>query len=68
VPYVREWEEHVSHVFPVKVQERRYLQNYLSENGIQTLIHYPIPPHNRSAIKKGIIGHFPSRNKYIEKN
>ena len=32
--------------------KREALQKYLSENGVQTLIHYPIPPHKQEAYKE----------------
>ena len=35
----------VYHLFPVLCERRDELQQYLKENGVQTLIHYPIPPH-----------------------
>lgn len=41
--------EDVWHIFPVLVDNRNELQNYLSEKGIQSLIHYPIPPHKQQA-------------------
>lgn len=44
--------EHVWHVFVVRSDNRDQLQNYLTENGIQTLIHYPIPPHKQEAYKE----------------
>ncbi len=44
--------EHVWHVFIIRAEDRDSLQNYLSNNGIQTLIHYPIPPHRQSAYKE----------------
>ncbi|MDE7413807.1 MAG: DegT/DnrJ/EryC1/StrS family aminotransferase [Muribaculaceae bacterium] len=37
----------VFHLFPVFCEDRDRLQNYLMENGIQTIIHYPIPPHRQ---------------------
>lgn len=40
---------HVWHLFVVRCKERNRLQQYLTENGIQTLIHYPIPPHKQEA-------------------
>ncbi|WP_201580288.1 DegT/DnrJ/EryC1/StrS family aminotransferase [Psychrobacter sp. Pi2-52] len=43
---------HVWHVFVIRCQERDALQNYLAENGIQTLIHYPIPPHKQQAYEE----------------
>lgn len=41
--------EHVWHLFVIRTEQRTKLQNYLTENGIQTLIHYPIPPHLQKA-------------------
>ena len=38
-------ENNVYHLFPILCERRDELQQYLSQNGIQTLIHYPIPPH-----------------------
>ena len=38
-------ENNVYHLFPVLCECRDELQQFLSQNGIQTLIHYPIPPH-----------------------
>jgi dTDP-4-amino-4,6-dideoxygalactose transaminase len=40
---------HVWHVFAVRVQHREAIQKYLSEKGIQTMIHYPVPPHKQPA-------------------
>ena len=37
----------VYHLFPILCERRNALQYYLSENGVQTLIHYPIPPHHQ---------------------
>lgn len=45
-------ESHVWHLFVIRHSERNRLQTYLSENNIQTLIHYPIPPHKQLAYKK----------------
>ncbi len=44
--------EHVWHLFVIRTQLRDQLQQYLTENGIQTLIHYPIPPHKQKAFKE----------------
>jgi dTDP-4-amino-4,6-dideoxygalactose transaminase len=43
---------HVWHVFTVRTSDRKGLQNHLTEQGIQTVIHYPIPPHKQSAYKE----------------
>lgn len=45
-------ERHVWHLFVIRCQQRQRLQNYLQEKGIQTLIHYPIPPHKQLAYKQ----------------
>jgi dTDP-4-amino-4,6-dideoxygalactose transaminase len=41
--------EHVWHLFVVRLKNRNDLEQYLLENGIQTLVHYPIPPHRQEA-------------------
>ncbi|MCW4468344.1 DegT/DnrJ/EryC1/StrS family aminotransferase [Flavobacterium sp. MFBS3-15] len=41
--------EHVWHLFVIRTKDRDGLQQYLKENGIQTLIHYPIPPYKQEA-------------------
>lgn len=43
---------HVWHLFAVRTKEREKLQKYFTENGIQTLIHYPVPPHKQLAYKE----------------
>lgn len=42
-------DHHVWHLFVIRTQKRDELQKYLADNGIQTLIHYPIPPHKQVA-------------------
>jgi dTDP-4-amino-4,6-dideoxygalactose transaminase len=44
--------EHVWHIFVIRTEKRDSLQSYLTENGVQTLIHYPIPPHKQQAYKE----------------
>lgn len=44
--------EHVWHLFVVRAQNREKLMRFLYENNIQTLIHYPIPPHKQEAYKE----------------
>ncbi len=46
---ITDLQSHVWHVFAVRVEDRKDFQNYLSDNGIQTVIHYPIPPHKQQA-------------------
>ncbi len=51
LPFVFSDMSHVWHVFPVLVENRNEFENYLFSNDIQTLIHYPIPPHKQKALK-----------------
>lgn len=44
--------EHVWHLFVIRTKNRNTLQEYLEKNGIQTLIHYPIPPHHQKAYQE----------------
>ena len=39
-------------MFVIRLKKRDLLQKYLSEKGIQTLIHYPVPPHKQNAYKE----------------
>ena len=50
LPFVTDYEAHVFHIFPVRVENRGEFQQYLMENEIQTLIHYPIAPHKQEAM------------------
>ncbi len=43
---------HVYHLFVVRHPERDRLQQHLTDNGVQTLIHYPIPPHRQEAYRQ----------------
>ena len=52
LPIVNNMDSHVFHLFPILTEKRDDLQSYLKENGIQTLIHYPIPPHKQKCYKE----------------
>ena len=52
LPKVLEQNGHVWHLFVIRTKNRDKLKKYLLENGIQTLIHYPIPPHKQEALKE----------------
>lgn len=45
LPFVPEWAEPVWHLFVVRHVQRTALQTKLADTGIDTLIHYPVPPH-----------------------
>lgn len=49
----------VYHQFPIFCERRDELQQYLADNGIQTLIHYPIPPHKQECYKDWNSRHYP---------
>jgi dTDP-4-amino-4,6-dideoxygalactose transaminase len=50
LPLWNQSENHVFHLFVIRTVNRLALQNYLKENGIETMIHYPIPPHKQKAL------------------
>lgn len=47
LPIVNDWDSNVFHIFPIRTNRRDELQTYLADKGVQTLIHYPIPPHKQ---------------------
>ena len=52
LPKLPKKQENVFHIFPILVCDRNDFQQYLTDNGIQTIIHYPIPPHKQEAYKE----------------
>jgi len=57
--YPENEKEHVWHLFVIRTAERDKLQQYLTDNGIQTLIHYPIPLYKQEAYKEFAHLNFP---------
>lgn len=51
--------DNVYHIFPILCPSRNRLQQYLNDNGIETMIHYPIPPHQQEAYKEWSEQHYP---------
>lgn len=49
LPQVGNTEQHVWHLFVIRTRHRAALQQHLATHGVQTLIHYPIPPHQQQA-------------------
>ncbi|MDX7688323.1 DegT/DnrJ/EryC1/StrS family aminotransferase [Aeromonas caviae] len=49
LPHVETESAHVWHLFVVRTEVRESMQQWLTEQGVQTLIHYPIPPHKQQA-------------------
>jgi len=50
-PYEADYAKHVYHLYPVRVKNRKEVMKKLTEKGIRTLIHYPIPIHLQEAYK-----------------
>ena len=41
--------QNVWHIYPIRTSERDHLREYLSREGIETMVHYPVPPHKQQA-------------------
>ncbi len=52
LPQVPPWAEPVWHIFVIRTPMRDRLQEHLTDCGIQTLIHYPVPPHKQGAYQE----------------
>lgn len=52
IPDEMPMESNAFHLFPILAENRDELQKYLSDNGIQTIIHYPIPPHKQECYRE----------------
>jgi dTDP-4-amino-4,6-dideoxygalactose transaminase len=52
LPFVSSPLQHVWHVFAIRTESRDTFQQYLHQNGVQTVIHYPIPPHHQKAYQE----------------
>lgn len=52
LPVCENESEHVWHLFVISCREREKLQDWLNHHEIQTLIHYPIPPHKQQAYRE----------------
>ena len=52
LPKVKSLEKHVFHLFVIRTENREELQDFLLKNDIETVIHYPIPPHKQKALKE----------------
>ncbi|WP_089618650.1 DegT/DnrJ/EryC1/StrS family aminotransferase [Escherichia coli] len=52
LPTISSEENHVWHLFVIRIKDRDSLQRYLTKHNIQTVIHYPTPPHRQLAYKE----------------
>lgn len=51
LPVFSNHDSHVWHLFVIRTSNRDKFQQFLFDNGVQTVIHYPVPPHKQSAYK-----------------
>lgn len=68
LPVIAPGVSHVYHLYVVRCRHRDELRRYLADNGIATMIHYPVPPHLQSAYR-GLgfgKGHFPKAEELAE--
>ena len=61
--YALDDKQHVWHLFVIRTEHREALQKHLTGQGIQTLIHYPIPPHKQQAYEEWNNSSFPISEK-----
>jgi len=66
LPVVTDESSHVWHLFVIKTSQREKLVSHLTANGVQTLIHYPIPLHRQNAYKEFSGDSFPISEKIHE--
>jgi dTDP-4-amino-4,6-dideoxygalactose transaminase len=67
LPHSPEWAQSVWHLYVVSTPNRAALQTYLLEQGVQTLIHYPVAPHMQAAYQHlGLAQAFPLAKRYAE--
>jgi dTDP-4-amino-4,6-dideoxygalactose transaminase len=59
LPYAAPDREHAWHLFVVRSPDRDGLQAHLRERGVETLVHYPIPPHRQQAYAALGLGPYP---------
>lgn len=52
LPDTLPFESNAFHLFPILCEKRDELQKYLEDNGVGTVIHYPIPPHKQECYKE----------------
>lgn len=59
LPEVKDFASNVFHIFPIRCSRRDALRRYLSRHGVETLIHYPVPPHQQACFRERNFGSFP---------
>lgn len=68
LPWVRHRAESIYHQYVIRSKEREALRQYLEDNGIQTQIHYPVPPHLAKCYEHlgHVRGEYPIAEAYAE--
>lgn len=51
LPFYNGSKNHVFHLFVIQTENRENLKSYLFENGVESAIHYPVPPHQQKALE-----------------
>lgn len=59
LPETYDEKAHVWHLFVVRVKNRDDFRKYMLNNGIETAVHYPIPPHKQKCNQKYSLLHLP---------
>jgi len=59
LPQAEIGESHVWHLFVARIKDRDRFKQYLSDKGIETVIHYPVPPHKQAAYPDWNHNHYP---------
>ncbi|WP_126455346.1 DegT/DnrJ/EryC1/StrS family aminotransferase [Sulfuriflexus mobilis] len=59
LPLTPEYAETVWHLYVIRSKQRDVLKSYLEQQGVETVIHYPIPPHQQAGYRSGQKYHLP---------
>lgn len=59
LPYVPEYAEPVWHLYVIRSKQRNELRKYMEQQGVSTVIHYPIPPHRQACYQKFQVHNLP---------
>ena len=59
-PYVNKWASPVWHLYVIRYKQRNEIRDWLAADGIETLLHYPVPPTHSGAYHEEGYGHFSS--------
>jgi dTDP-4-amino-4,6-dideoxygalactose transaminase len=59
IDVVSDYERHVWHLFVIRTEQRDSLQRHLAKRGVETLIHYPVAPHQQEAYRTDLQNSYP---------